>query len=385
MTATVSDPAPGRTDPPARQVGSWGVPLDTATDVLPRTGMSSPAPAGARVGVHGNASATPPRTPWRPSGDDGPTPPAAADPHSHDPHEVTVQLDAVQLGAGGTVREAPGDPSDGGDGPVFVDATGRRSRRFRRLGIAVAVACAIYAVVMVATLLSGTSDAPWLPVKSPKDEQPAGKVDTTPLPERSAEAVAPDATASAGTPSASEEAESSPGTTPSAPDETTGPTEPGTSADPGPTRSGGATRPGTDPSGPVTEPTETSGNSPDPEPTDTAPNSPDPTSTEGNGEAGGGGPGTGLTVQGAALSHGTGAGAGADLTRPDTAGPRDPDTAAPGVTAATPATDGTLAPATPLAASARPTTVDATTPHPLPAAATAVRHAALSPSPEYVL
>ena len=86
--------------------------------------------------------------------------------HTHDPHEVTVQLDGVgrQL-EDWLVQQAKGAPNaqDASDGPVFVDETGRRSRRYRRIGMAVGMACAVYAVVILATLLSGNSSAPWLP------------------------------------------------------------------------------------------------------------------------------------------------------------------------------------------------------------------------------
>ncbi|MEU1159875.1 hypothetical protein ABZ372_03230, partial [Streptomyces sp. NPDC005921] len=75
----------------------------------------------------------------------------------------------------GAVRIRPG-AADGSDAPVFVDASGRRSRRFRRLGMAVALACAVYAVVIVVTLLSGSSDAPWLPVPGQDADKPAGQV-----------------------------------------------------------------------------------------------------------------------------------------------------------------------------------------------------------------
>ncbi|MFJ9627512.1 hypothetical protein ACIRU8_07425 [Streptomyces sp. NPDC101175] len=101
-------------------------------------------------------------------------------PAAHDPDEVTVQLDgpAEELAAPGE----KGAGHEGSDGPVFVDESGRRSRRYRRIGMAVGIACAVYAVVIVVTLLSGSSDAPWLPVPGQKDDPPAGKVDTSPLP-----------------------------------------------------------------------------------------------------------------------------------------------------------------------------------------------------------
>ncbi|MFG2359461.1 hypothetical protein [Streptomyces sp. NPDC048521] len=116
----------------------------------------------------------------------GPRTPAgsAADP-THDPHEVTVQLDAVQLG---DVRLSPAAGAPRGsdaDGPVFVDESGRRSRRFRLLGVLVAVACTVFAVVIVATLMSGSSDAPWLPVPGQNEEKPASQIDTSPLPSTS--------------------------------------------------------------------------------------------------------------------------------------------------------------------------------------------------------
>ncbi|MFI0967229.1 hypothetical protein ACH4S8_38460 [Streptomyces sp. NPDC021080] len=126
--------------------------------------------------------------------------------NGHDPNEVTVQLGGVSLRARGTVQpgknvSAAGEASEG---PVFVDASGRRSRRFRRLGMLVAVACAVYAVVIVATLLSGNSNAPWLPVPGQEEDMPAGQVKTSPLPTQPVKrsgtrgATAPRAVATAG-------------------------------------------------------------------------------------------------------------------------------------------------------------------------------------------
>lgn len=129
---------------------------------------------------------------------------------NHDPHEVTVQLDGV----GREVDDKPGrhagkdgDAAGAGqdsDGPVFVDESGRRRNLYRRLGIAVGTACAAYAVVIVGTLVSGNSDAPWLPVPMQKADKPAGKVDTPPLPAESddladtADGVVPDTGPGAG-------------------------------------------------------------------------------------------------------------------------------------------------------------------------------------------
>ena len=111
--------------------------------------------------------------------------------HTHDPHEVTVQLDGVgrQL-EDWLVQQAKGAPStkEASDGPVFVDETGRRSRRYRRIGMAVGMACAVYAVVILATLMSGNSSAPWLPeLGQEQDDKPAGKVEIPPLPADSAD------------------------------------------------------------------------------------------------------------------------------------------------------------------------------------------------------
>ncbi|WP_405992948.1 hypothetical protein [Streptomyces sp. NBC_00986] len=96
---------------------------------------------------------------------------------------MTVQLDGPA--PQGEAGSKPGAGNDGSDRPVFVDESGRRSRRYRRFGMAVGIACAVYAVVIVITLLSGSSDAPWLPVPGQKDDAPAGKVDTSPLPAES--------------------------------------------------------------------------------------------------------------------------------------------------------------------------------------------------------
>lgn len=114
----------------------------------------------------------------------------AEDEPTVDPHEVTIQLDAVSLRADGSIAgQAPAQ--EGSEGPVFVDTSGRRSRLYRRIGIVVGLACAVYAVVIVATLMSGNADAPWLPVPG-EDTQKAGQVDTSPLP---GETVDPSATA----------------------------------------------------------------------------------------------------------------------------------------------------------------------------------------------
>ncbi|MET9777134.1 hypothetical protein ABZ023_23185 [Streptomyces sp. NPDC006367] len=164
------------------------------TEVLPPTAPEALRKDPARILPEPGPATAVLRDPWQgtpgalDAGPDGPRP-AGGSAHTHDPHEVTVQLDAVQIGDG-VIRRAGAGPvkpaaSDSSDGPVFVDASGRRSRRFRRIGIAVGGVCAIYAVVIVGTLLSGNSDAPWLPVPGQEQGKPAGQVETTPRPTQS--------------------------------------------------------------------------------------------------------------------------------------------------------------------------------------------------------
>jgi hypothetical protein len=183
---------------------------------------------------------------------------------------VTVQLDGVgrrktEAWLVQQAKDAPG-VQDGSDGPVFVDESGRRSRRFRRLGILVGIACAVYAVVIVATLLSGNSNAPWLPVPGQQDDTPAGKV----------EASASDGTAPA------------PGVSPT-PGASASATDPGTSADPKPSTSA-TTRPKPSTSttkDPVIPPSLPVSGSPDPSPSEDGAASPSPSeSTVGAGGTG---------------------------------------------------------------------------------------------------
>ncbi|WP_176985698.1 MULTISPECIES: hypothetical protein [unclassified Streptomyces] len=191
----------------------------------PAAAGRTPAPAGARGPWTSTGTL---RDPWDESAttaSDSMSAPAAGataartGDATHDPHEVTVQLDAVQLGdvqlspAAGAARGADAD------GPVFVDESGRRSRRFRRIGMLVAVACAVYAVVIVATLMSGSSDAPWLPVPGQNEQAPAGRVGISPAP---ADSARPSATGT-GT-----------GTGSAAPDDTVAPSD-GSTAVPGAT------------------------------------------------------------------------------------------------------------------------------------------------------
>ncbi|MFF3332183.1 hypothetical protein ACFYWX_21905 [Streptomyces sp. NPDC002888] len=152
------------------------------TQEFPATGASDAPPVSVA-----ELPGTEVRDPWQEQQDDS----GAA---ANDPREVTVQLDSARFGDAvpqGT-GEA-GDTQEASDGPVFVDETGRRRLRIRRLGICVGIACAAYAVVIVGTLLSGNSDAPWLPVPVQDDDKPAVEVeaDSPPQPSRTAAPVLP--------------------------------------------------------------------------------------------------------------------------------------------------------------------------------------------------
>ena len=185
---------------------------------------------------------------------------ASAEPGAADPDEVTVQLDgpAPPVDDGG--KGGPGAGHDGSDGPVFVDESGRRSRRYRRIGMAIGIACAVYAVVIVVTLLSGSSDAPWLPVPGQKDDAPAGKVDTSPQPSDSGRPSGGSGSVAPGNiPTASDGTTPSPGASTSGkPGASKAPGgKPSTSASPGPSASKSATATGGgSASNPVVQPTQ---------------------------------------------------------------------------------------------------------------------------------
>ncbi|MFG2679010.1 hypothetical protein [Streptomyces sp. NPDC048392] len=248
--STRTDPfgtaAPGAAPPPGPGHAHRGTGTDAdRTDVLPSAGPAAPAvptralPATAAL-----------RDPWQETpGTDGDAG-ADAGGHTHDPHEVTVQLDAVQLGDGVLLRADGGHRKSGpeaSEGPVFVDASGRRSRLYRRLGILVGIACAVYAVVIVSTLLSGNSDAPWMPVPAQEEGAPAGQVDTTPLPSQSAQpsgtgTADPRATPSTGTGATTAPGVEAPASGTSGASGTTG--RPGTSAVPESSAPGTGRNPG---------------------------------------------------------------------------------------------------------------------------------------------
>ncbi|MFH8802678.1 hypothetical protein ACH4F6_24200 [Streptomyces sp. NPDC017936] len=138
----------------------------------------------------------------------------------HDPHELTVQLASVDPAS---VEGGP-ESQDGAGKPVFVDESGRRSRRLRRLGAAVGIACSVYALVIVATLVSGNSSAPWLPLPGQADGTPVEQVETSSEPSAA--------------PSPSGSADAAPSAGPSAPSASTAATAgaadaSGASTDPG--------------------------------------------------------------------------------------------------------------------------------------------------------
>ncbi|AIJ15505.2 hypothetical protein SLITK23_29770 [Streptomyces lividans] len=255
-------PAPGTGHTPGTGTG----PDPDRTDVLPSAGPAAPAPLTRAFPAPASAPAplpVPPppgpataalRDPWQetPDTDGDPGTGTGAAGHTHDPHEVTVQLDAVHLGDGVLLRADSGHRKRGpeaSDGPVFVDASGRRSRLYRRLGILVGIACAVYAVVIVSTLLSGNSDAPWMPVPGQEEGAPAGQVDTTPAPSQSAQ---PSGTGNATTPQATPSADAGVTTEPGVeapasgtsgvPGGSTG--QPGTSAGPESSAAGSGQNPG---------------------------------------------------------------------------------------------------------------------------------------------
>ncbi|MEV0244344.1 hypothetical protein AB0I06_31140 [Streptomyces sp. NPDC050674] len=240
----------------------------------------------------GTESRTAVRDPWQedahaagrahaPAGTPGPAG------QTHDPHEVTIQLDAVQLGDGFVRRVEDGMGAAPADRPVFVDESGRRSRRFRRIGIVIALACGVYAVVIVATLLSGNSNAPWLPVPGQKQDPSAGQVDTPPLPEQSDPAADTGTTAPSSAPTTDEAVSPSPdagaGTVEHA--DTAEPGRRGATERPSPTATRTTPAPGTGVTAPApTKPADTP-TTPAPDPTPTGEPTPEPTETLGAGDS----------------------------------------------------------------------------------------------------
>ncbi|WP_285510774.1 hypothetical protein [Streptomyces sp. NBRC 14336] len=274
------------------------------TEVLPSAGRRGEAPRHASASdaftPRGAGNGPAPADPFPPVAETRESPAAIRDPWdtaddavTHDPHEVTIQLDSVNLQLDGSLRGAKAGPSgsEASDGPVFVDESGRRSRRFRRIGMAVALACAVYAVVIVVTVMSGNSNAPWLPVQEPKKDTPAGKVDTSPLPAESASTDGPDGASPGASPSASDGVTPSAGATAAVPGATATGEAPDATTDPEPTATKKPTT-GTGAGGTTSRPDPTNtATVPDPGPTATEtgePTPPEETETSGGGEAGGG-------------------------------------------------------------------------------------------------
>ncbi len=174
------------------------------------------------------------------------------------------------------------------DKPVFVDESGTRGRTVRRIGWILGAACVVYAVVLVLTVASGSSDAPWMPGIG-DDANSSGKVEPSPSPTAP---VSP--TSGSGTPLAPEETPRTQDPLPTAGPTGTPAVPPPDAAEPTqrPTQ-GGGTAPAPDPTAtdPGTEPT-TPQPDPDP-PTETEDPGTTPTETDQpvTGGAGGGGAG----------------------------------------------------------------------------------------------
>lgn len=197
--------------------------------------------------------------------------------HTHEPDDATIQLD----GLGRQLAELPGEPAppDGTDGPVFVDASGRRSKTFRRLGWVLASVCVAYAVTLVLALLGGNSSAPWLPLSETGEKAEAEQAEEIPVPDDTAggpSGDSPEPGPSAPGPAATEESGTSGDATPSAtsvlvPAGSAGTPSASVSADPSRTTgaggAGGATEP--DPTTSTAKPPVTpSPPSPEPKPSD---------------------------------------------------------------------------------------------------------------------
>ncbi|MFI7383067.1 hypothetical protein [Streptomyces sp. NPDC049813] len=179
---------------------------------------------------------------------------------------MTVQLDGAGRRLGGAAAGAaaragkPGGRGGAKEVPVFVDDSGRRGRTFRRVGVLMGVACAVYAVVIAITLLSGNSAAPWLPMPDGRagqvDTKPLTPADTAPAPTEPGGAPDPGASGSA---SGAEAARARGGTPTPGPERAGQDRTPGTTAGTGSTAPGKPGKPGrpgaVKPTGPAAPPT----------------------------------------------------------------------------------------------------------------------------------
>lgn len=103
--------------------------------------------------------------------------------HTHEPNEVTIQLD----GLGRQLSELLPEPSapDDSDGPVFVDESGRRGKTLRRVGWVLAAVFVCYAVTLVIAMLGGNSSAPSLPISGQEEHQKTEEVQAPASPDAS--------------------------------------------------------------------------------------------------------------------------------------------------------------------------------------------------------
>lgn len=67
--------------------------------------------------------------------------------------------------------------------PVFVDASGRRQRRVRRLGLLLALPAVAYVALLVSAVLGGPgASSPYLPLPESAERHPGGPASGTPRP-----------------------------------------------------------------------------------------------------------------------------------------------------------------------------------------------------------
>ncbi len=117
-------------------------------------------------------------------------------------HEDTRPIPGLPLGP--PDDGAPGLEHHSEPSPVFVDTSGRRQRRVRRLGWVLVVPAAAYVLLLLSTLLGGpTVHSPLLPDQQPAAAQPSSPAaDPDTAPEPSTVSGTPSATRTAPTNSA---------------------------------------------------------------------------------------------------------------------------------------------------------------------------------------
>jgi cytoskeletal protein RodZ len=97
---------------------------------------------------------------------------------THETSEVTVQLDGRKLAELTSELEKTPSPTEA-DGPVFVDESGKRSRKLRKVGWILAAVFSCYAVVLVFSVIGGNASAPWLGIPGQSEEKQADTVVST--------------------------------------------------------------------------------------------------------------------------------------------------------------------------------------------------------------